>query len=113
MPELKRALVVDDNVDVLGGLEELLRLWGYDVSLAEDATGAWEVARHRRPDVVILDGNALDVIGRVKAADARVLVVVFSGWAHLEEAARAAGADAFVLKPDYDRLQRVLDGREA
>ena len=98
----KRALVVDDNPDVRSGLREALTLWGYATEVAEDATRALEVALSHRPDVVVLDGgdNALDAIKRLKAEDARVFVVVFSGWAHLEAAVRGAGADAFVLKPD-------------
>ena len=57
-----------------------------------------------------MDGNALGLIGHLKADDPPV-VVVFSGWAHLEKPARPAGADAFVLKPDFDGLARVLTER--
>jgi two-component system, OmpR family, response regulator MtrA len=107
----KRALVLDDNADVRSGLEEALTLWGYEADLAEDATQAFEVARNRRPDVLIMDGSALDLIRRVKAEQKDLFVVVFSGWTHLEASAREAGADAFVLKPELDDLERVLTGR--
>ena len=107
----KRALVLDDNADVRNGLEEALNLWGYEADLAEDATQALEIARNRRPAVVILDGAGVDLIRRLKAEQNDLFVVVFSGWAHLEASAREAGADAFVLKPELDDLERVLTGR--
>src|ERR1051325_7191115 len=107
----KRALVVDDNPDVRSGLQEALSLWGYEIDLAEDATQASEALLRARPEVIVMDGNALEIIQRVKAENGRVFVVVFSGWAHLEGSARAAGADAFVLKPDFDGLARILASR--
>jgi DNA-binding response OmpR family regulator len=109
----KRALIVEDNAETRSALQEAFTFWGYDADVAEDALQALAVAESGRPDVIVMDSGprALDVIGRVKAEDANVFVVVFSGWAHLEAPARAAGADAFVLKPDIAGLERVLAGR--
>ena len=109
----KRVLVVDDNVENVESLCELVRLWGYDVEAAEDGKQALAVTRDRRPDAVIMDlslpeGDALDVIRRIKAEQAGVAVIAFSGWRDAEADARAAGADAFVLKPEVEILERVL-----
>ena len=109
----RRVLVVDDDFESQIGLRELLGLWGYEVDVAEDGRRALELARSRCPDVVVMDlglpqGDALHVIQLLGADGIRV--IAFSGWDQAEVAARAAGADAFVLKPDLEWLERVLAG---
>jgi CheY-like chemotaxis protein len=59
-------------------------------------------------DLGLPDGDAVDVIRRIKTEHEGTIVVAFSGWHHLERAARAAGVDDFVLKPDVETLQRLL-----
>ena len=113
----KRALVVDDSPENLGSLCELLATWGYDADAADEGSRALLAVARQRPDVVVLDlglpdGNdGIDVIRRIKATDDRIVVIAFSGWHLLEAAARAAGADAFILKPDLESLERVLAER--
>jgi CheY-like chemotaxis protein len=109
----KRIVAVDDHPDNLDSLCALLRLWGYEVDAAEDGHRALALALERHADIVIMDlalpgGDALDVIRKIKAEDDDIIVVAFSGWQHLESAALKAGADAFVLKPDLDALERLL-----
>jgi CheY-like chemotaxis protein len=111
----RRVLVVDDDFESQTGLRELFTVWGYDVDVAEDGKRALDLARRRRPDVVVMDlglpqGDALHVIQLLSADGVRV--IAFSGWGQAEVAARAAGAEAFVLKPDLERLERVLAGSE-
>ena len=108
----KRVLVVDDNTENAESLCELVRVWGCEVEAAGDGKQALAAAHDQRPDTVIMDlglpdGDALDVIRRIKADDG-VIVVAFSGRRDAEAEARAAGADAFVLKPDVEILERVL-----
>jgi two-component system, OmpR family, KDP operon response regulator KdpE len=114
--ETRRALVVEDNPDSRAALCELLGEWGYAVEVAEDVDRALSLAGSRRPDVVVIDlwlcddaGDALDVIAEIRASDKHVFIVVFSGWHHLRDAAIAAGADAYILKPDIDALEQLLD----
>jgi len=109
----RRVLVVDDNVDNLESLCALLRVWGYEVEAAQDGSRALALAASWHPLIVIMDlglpdGDALDVIQRIKANDDAIVIIAFSGWKHLEAAARAAGAGAFVLKPDLDALESLL-----
>ena len=113
-PVAKRALIVEDNPDGRVALHELLTEWGYDVADAEDEERAIALAGTQHRDVLVIDlgfrgWDSLSIIKRIKADDERVFVVVFTGWAHLRAAARAAGADAYVIKPDVDALQRLLD----
>ena len=102
---------MDDNEDIRISLQEALSVAGYEVEVADDAARAWEVAHRTRPDMLVLDSDALDVIQRVKKENPGVFVVVFSGWTRIEAQARAAGADAFVLKPDFEALMQVLTAR--
>jgi CheY-like chemotaxis protein len=109
----KRVLVVDDNTENVESLCELVRLWGFEVEAAQDGKQALAATRARRPDAVIMDlglpdGDALDVIRRIKAEQHGVAVIAFSGWRDAEAGACAAGADAFVLKPDVEVLERTL-----
>ena len=111
-------LVVDDEPP----LRELVRVSlgdGYQFDEAADIEGAWEKAHERRPDLVVLDimlpgGSGLDLLRRFREDDslADVPVIVLSAWqtGEDEQAARAAGADAFMPKPfAVDELARVVD----
>ena len=51
----KRILIVDDEPDVSGYLEMLLRDSGYDTVIAEDGAAALEIVREKTPDLVTLD----------------------------------------------------------
>ena len=64
------------------------------------------------PDVVVigLQGpEACELIRRLKSrATGGLSIVAYSGAGAVESAARAAGADDFILKPDIPKLERVL-----
>src|SRR5689334_22396368 len=100
---MKRALIVEDDGDTRTALQEAFGQLGFEVDVAEDASVGLTIAECQPPDVVVMDGGcgAFEAITSVKAKSPRCTVVLFTGWAHLEADARAAGADAFVLKPDF------------
>ena len=111
-------LVVDDEAP----LRELVRVAlgdGYRFDEAADIEGAWEKAHARRPDLIVLDimlpgGSGLDLLKRFRKDEllAEVPVVVLSAWqtGEDEQAARLAGADAFMPKPfAVDELARIVD----
>ena len=82
---------------------------GFDVQFATDGATALELARDLKPDIVItevlvpkLDGLALCRAIKATAALAHTVVLVFSVLA-VQERAREAGADAFLLKPLAER----------
>src|ERR1043165_5201959 len=107
----RRILLVEDDADALEVLCELLEVGGDEVSVSCTGTAALALARLVRPDVVVMDlrlpdTDGVDVIRTLKAADASMTIVAFSGSLASEPAARAAGADWFVLKPDSDTLKR-------
>ena len=113
----RRILLVEDDANALEVLSELLEAGGDEVSVSCTGAAALALARLVRPDVVVMDlrlpdTDGVDLIRALKAVDASMTIVVFSGSLEAEPAARAAGGDWFVLKPDSDTLKHVLGLRE-
>jgi len=109
----RRILVVEDDADGLEALSMLLEAHGYEVSVSCTGNGVLPLAAIVRPDVVVMDlglpdTDGIDLIRRFRAAEPATTIVAFSGSSENERAARAAGADWFVLKPDSDTLEHVL-----
>jgi PAS domain S-box-containing protein len=114
----RRVLVVDDNRDAADTLAQLIELLGHEVDVAYDGPGALELARARRPDVVLCDlglpgMDGYQVARQLRAAGATsVRLVALSGYAQPEDVALAlsAGFDGHVVKPpDPERLAGLLD----
>lgn len=113
-----RVLVVDDNRDGAESLALLLRLLGYDVTVAFDGRSGLSAARARRPDVAVLDiglpgMNGFDLARelRTDAAFGRTRLIAASGYG--QEADRqkclAAGFDHHLTKPvDLADLRPLL-----
>jgi len=119
-----KLLVVDDHPVVRAGLRRLLAAEPR-VEIREAATGqeALGVFREFRPDLVLLDLNlpgigGLEVIGRLKAEDAKVRILVLSMHDNPMYVARVlqAGAKGYVSKnapPEQivEALNRVAAGQ--
>jgi DNA-binding NtrC family response regulator len=110
-------LVVDDEAAILSTLKTALSLEGYrvdvagNVELAEKklAAGQYDVLLF---DVALPDGDGVELLGKVRAADADAAVVMMSGHATIETAVRATqlGALDFLEKPvSTDRLLLVVE----
>ena len=52
---MTRVLIVEDDDGIALGLEDDLRLEGYDVDVARDGEAGLERARQRSADVILLD----------------------------------------------------------
>lgn len=103
----KTVLVVEDDFDTQHPMAELLRLKGYNVVTASDAERALELARERRPDLIITDivlpgKSGLHFISIVRSdiaiKDTPILVISGCGPMILVEA-ESAGADYCLEKP--------------
>jgi DNA-binding NtrC family response regulator len=112
-----RILVVDDEPASRKGLQELLTVWGYDVSAAGDGQEALERAAVRVPDLVIADLvmpgiDGLELLTRLKRDFPTTAVVFLTGQGSIETAVQAIkdGAYDYLTKPvDPTRLQLLLD----
>ncbi len=124
MPQVKcRILCIDDHEDTSEMLKLLLIQEDYEVVTAVTMREALQVATSQEFDLYVFDknlpdGNGLDLCRKLNEATPGVPCIFYTGDAydvHRMEAL-AAGADAYVAKPDIDGLienvRRLLSGRE-
>ncbi|HEY7411083.1 MAG TPA: sigma-54 dependent transcriptional regulator [Vicinamibacteria bacterium] len=115
-----RVLVADDQPDVLEALRLLLKS-EYAVETASSPTGVLAAVEKQELDAVLIDLNytrdttsgreGLDLLGRLREADATLPVVVMTAWATVDLAVEAMrrGARDFVQKPwENARLLAIL-----
>jgi DNA-binding response OmpR family regulator len=111
------ALIVDDAADIRLTLSALAKRHGYEVVEAENGLLGLELAKQRRPDLILLDiempeMDGLTLLGEIREYDASVAVVIISSSNDEEklEEALELGAINFVHKPfDHKELDFVLD----
>jgi len=116
-PASKRLLIVDDEVSVREILAEGLDYLGYPTRTAGSADEAFEMIREDRPALVLTDidmpgGTGIELLGRVKALDQDLDVIMVTGIIDAETAVRAIrqGAADYVTKPfNLDEVQIVVD----
>jgi len=116
-----RILIVDDEPAIRFGIREFLELHGYQVEEAETCKEARHIFSTSRPDVVIADfllpdGNALDLLPRLKDIDSEIPLLVLTAHGSIDLAVRAIkeGAEQFLTKPIelptlHVILQRLLE----
>jgi two-component system alkaline phosphatase synthesis response regulator PhoP len=103
---MPRILVVDDEPEIVRGLEDNLRFEGYQTFAATDAETALALAAREAPDLVILDlmmprMSGWDVCRALRARGIDVPIIMLT--ARGEEADRVRGleqgADDYITKP--------------
>ncbi|HEU4951192.1 MAG TPA: sigma-54 dependent transcriptional regulator [Holophagaceae bacterium] len=112
-----RVLVVDDEEGIRFALQSFLESRGYGVVLADSCAEAEKVFRTTPVDLVVLDyalpdGDGVDLLGRLRAVDGFVPVVMLTAHGSIELAVKAIqrGMDQFLVKPvDLPSLGAVLE----
>jgi DNA-binding response OmpR family regulator len=114
----KKILIVDDDPDVLQGMNLRLKANQYDICLAVDTFSGVAEARRSEPDLILLDlglpaGGGFLVMERLKMIPslATIPIIVVSARDGLGNQKRAfdAGAKAFLQKPvDDNELLAVI-----
>jgi CheY-like chemotaxis protein len=117
-PRTRRVLLVEDNPDQLASLSELLKLNGYEVIEARDASEALRVVSGHKPDACVIDIGLPDMNGYELARKLREIpvtrhsrLVAVSGYGKAEDndAFMQAGFDHYLVKPpDLNELNRIL-----
>jgi DNA-binding NtrC family response regulator len=101
-----KVLIVDDEADLRELMRKFLEGKGFETVLAANCDIAEQVCRTTRPDIAVLDyslpdGNALELIPRLRAIDQSIPVIILTGYGSIELAVEAIklGADQFLTKP--------------
>jgi CheY-like chemotaxis protein len=116
---LRRCLIIEDNVDAAESLSLLLQLIGHEAEVAYDGVEGVEKARGFRPEVVLcdiglpgqLDGYAVARSFRADPELRSAYLIALTGYGQEEDRRRAlaAGFDTHLTKPaDLDTLRRLL-----
>ena len=105
MAQSIRVLIADDSTRAREGLCALLTTWHVVEIVGEAANGqeALDLIAERRPDIVLMDlqmpvMDGLQATRLIKANWPEVTVIMLTMHASQQTAARAAGADDFVIK---------------
>jgi DNA-binding NtrC family response regulator len=101
-----KVLIVEDEVGVRFGIRDFLESKGFEVEEATSCEEAIQSFQSSRPDAVFADymlpdGNALELLPRLKAIDAAVPLIILTGHGSIDLAVRAIkeGAEQFLTKP--------------
>lgn len=118
-------LIVEDDELLRSRLARAFEQRGLEVHQAGDVAQAVVAIENEAPEMVVVDlrmpgGGGLDLIPRIKAADAQTRVVVLTGYGSIATALEAVrrGADHYLTKPaDADEIlaafERPLEGRQS
>jgi DNA-binding NtrC family response regulator len=118
-----RVLLIEDEAQFHGVVRCFLETHGFEVLVAETCADGEELWRNVRPDAAVLDyelpdGNALDLLPRLKAVHPANPIVVLTGHGSIELAVEAIklGAEQFLTKPPelsalLAMLQRGLENQ--
>jgi two-component system response regulator HydG len=116
MPLRSRALVVDDDENILSAFEDFLRTEQCAMVSSSGPDGALRVLASTTVNLVIADiakesEPVLTLCRKLRAIRPRIPVIIITGYPHLvpENDAREAGADYYFLKPlDIGRLREAV-----
>ncbi|HEY0143413.1 MAG TPA: sigma-54 dependent transcriptional regulator [Thermoanaerobaculia bacterium] len=113
----KHLMVVDDDRTICFAIRDYFEQTGFDVTTVPTMAEAQIAFRSRRPDVAVIDyelpdGDALQLLERIRAIDENCPVIVLTGHASVDLAVRAMqeGASQFLTKPlKLEALSTVID----
>ena len=110
-----KILVVDDDPDILLGLESRLQWLGYQVITAKDALPALELIERERPSLVLLDlelptVSGLELLKRLPQNGHTPIVIIMTAFGSIERAVEAMklGAFDFITKPFDQEYLKIL-----
>jgi DNA-binding NtrC family response regulator len=99
-------LIVEDDIRQRALLGEFLSANSLKALTAGNCLEAEHICRNHRPDAAILDyelpdGNALDLMTRLKTIDPSLPIIILTGQGSIQRAVEAVklGADQFLTKP--------------
>ena len=105
-PLKAKILLVDDEPTVRAPIRRYLEAHGYEVQEAPTLASGEAAFRNERPDLAVLDfmlpdGDALELLPRLRSTDPEVPLIVLTGHGSIDLAVRTVkeGAEHFLTKP--------------
>ena len=112
----KRILCVDDHEDTRDMMRFLLGTYGYEPVIASSVPDALEHVRSGGLALCILDhwlteGNGTELCRQIRAFDSQTPIRFYSGAGYTADIQKGldAGAQAYLVKPDFDHLKPTID----
>ena len=112
----KRILCVDDDFDTREMMSVLLEEYGYEPVIAGSVTEAIASASSGGISLCILDhflsqGNGVELCRQIRALAPQTAIMFYSGAGYTTDiqAALDAGAQAYLVKPDFTHLKPTID----
>jgi DNA-binding response OmpR family regulator len=112
----RRILCVDDHEDTRDMMRTLLCEYGYEPVIAGSVSDALENARSGGLALCILDhwiteGNGIELCRQIRAFDSHTPIMFYSGAGYEADIQKGldAGAQAYLVKPDFDHLKPTID----
>lgn len=101
----KKVLIIDDDRDLVGAMQEVLQAHGYAVATAHDGESGFACAQKQRPDLLLLDvmmthdTEGFDLVQRLRTdqALAKLPIIMITGI-------RKAKGLPFKYEPDDEWL---------
>ena len=114
MPRTPQILVADDDRTVRTVISHALSKQGYQVGSATSVAGLWDMATAGRGDVLITDvnfpdGDALDLLPRLREKRPDLTIIVMSAQANLLTAIKTQQRGVFDYLPKPFELRQLLD----
>jgi len=117
--EKQKILIIDDDPGTVKTLSDILRIKGYELFTAKNGMEGLDILKQFFVNLAIIDlglpdMSGLEVLGRVKATNPFIEVIILTGNASLNSAIEAMnrGVFSYLLKP-YDMKQLMLNIRHA
>jgi DNA-binding response OmpR family regulator len=112
----KRILCVEDDEDNRDMMSVLLDDYGYEAVIAASVSDALERARSGGLALCILDhwlteSNGIELCQQIRAFDSDTPIMFYSGAGYEADIQNGldAGAQAYLVKPDFDHLKPTID----
>lgn len=113
---MKTILIVDDEKNIVSGLEEAFTLESYNVLTAYDGKEAWDKVNSNNVDLVITDlrmpmMNGNELVEKISSSYPTLPVIVLTGHGTIEtavESMRRGAVDFFTKPVDLDKLFLVV-----
>jgi DNA-binding NtrC family response regulator len=115
--ESTTVLIADDDSTIRHAIAEYLSCHGYQIREADSFAATETVYQEARPDITILDnrlpdGDAIQLIPRLRAIDPRCKPILLTGFGSIDLAVQAmkAGAESFLTKPvNLNELRALVE----